>query len=418
MSQKVKIIKVKHKGASLYLGDDKWGNPTWTRDPDRIMEYLCDGWRYRFNQFRATRTRGVKVVDEKTQEVSYKQVPLGGEGTPPAPLDSEAKANASWLVSIPSRVFQSAKYEENRDWFAALRRIKTSGGRAPGFRSRRRSPQSFICFSAGGDNAVFEKLSSNVGQVTIKGQMPKRMAKDGVRWQIQMRVRISEPIREYTSVKVNWSDRTLVFVNQPLPIDRKPTDKEVGVDLGVTHTLAMSTGEFYDIPKESFARREKYVKLQRRLARRDRVNGPKTTSQRRKAILREMQAISERETNRRKDWIHQTTCAMIKSYDNIAMENLQVKNMSKRGRGKRGLNRAILRNNWGEFREVLTYKAKYSEVGLTFVDPAYTSQTCSKCGNISKENRTTQSKFSCRACGHSMNADTNAAINILAKSKT
>jgi len=49
---------------------------------------------------------------------------------------------------------------------------------------------------------------------------------------------------------------------------------------------------------------------------------------------------------------------------------------------------------------------------VIFVDPKYTSQQCSVCGFISKENRKSQSEFVCLTCGHSENADINAAKNI------
>ena len=49
-----------------------------------------------------------------------------------------------------------------------------------------------------------------------------------------------------------------------------------------------------------------------------------------------------------------------------------------------------------------------------YLNPAYTSQTCNKCGNVDKENRKTQAAFLCTACGHRDNADVNAALNILA----
>ena len=49
MSQKVRINGVKHAGASVFLGVDHCGNPCWTRNPERVMVWLCDGWRTRFN---------------------------------------------------------------------------------------------------------------------------------------------------------------------------------------------------------------------------------------------------------------------------------------------------------------------------------------------------------------------------------
>lgn len=66
----------------------------------------------------------------------------------------------------------------------------------------------------------------------------------------------------------------------------------------------------------------------------------------------------------------------------------------------------------------LAYKAQRAGVAFTQVDPAYTSQTCSGCGYTDKKNRRTQADFTCLACGVSLNADTNAAINIAARGLT
>lgn len=63
----------------------------------------------------------------------------------------------------------------------------------------------------------------------------------------------------------------------------------------------------------------------------------------------------------------------------------------------------------------LGYKTIRYGSELVLVNPAYTSQTCSCCGHVSKENRKTQAKFICVECGHSDNADINAAKNILKK---
>ena len=59
---------------------------------------------------------------------------------------------------------------------------------------------------------------------------------------------------------------------------------------------------------------------------------------------------------------------------------------------------------------MLQYKAAHVEA----VHPAYTSQTCNECGAVDKANRTTQSDFKCVHCGHTGNADVNAALNVLA----
>lgn len=64
------------------------------------------------------------------------------------------------------------------------------------------------------------------------------------------------------------------------------------------------------------------------------------------------------------------------------------------------------------FYEKLEYKAKEAGIEIIKVDPRYTSQRCSKCGHISKDNRKTQSEFECVSCGNKLNADYNAACNL------
>lgn len=60
----------------------------------------------------------------------------------------------------------------------------------------------------------------------------------------------------------------------------------------------------------------------------------------------------------------------------------------------------------------LAYKSRQAGVAFVQVDPAHTSQQCSRCGHTARNNRRNQADFCCRACGISLNADHNAAINI------
>lgn len=66
----------------------------------------------------------------------------------------------------------------------------------------------------------------------------------------------------------------------------------------------------------------------------------------------------------------------------------------------------------------LEYKCERYGSQLILVNPAYTSQTCSCCGYVDKQNRKTQAKFECVSCGYTDNADKNAAKNILNKGLT
>ncbi|WP_328993413.1 zinc ribbon domain-containing protein [Kribbella sp. NBC_01245] len=78
---------------------------------------------------------------------------------------------------------------------------------------------------------------------------------------------------------------------------------------------------------------------------------------------------------------------------------------------KAGLNRGILAQGWGLLIQRLEHKATGR---VEKVHPAYTSQTCAECGHCASENRENQAAFRCGACGHTANADVNAARNIAA----
>ena len=104
MSQKVRIIKVKHTGASVYLGDDSYRNRRWTRNPERIMDWLCDGWRTRFNQHREHRTTRRYMEDVESHERMWVDVPLGGATVGEPFKDSKARTRCSWLACIPAAI--------------------------------------------------------------------------------------------------------------------------------------------------------------------------------------------------------------------------------------------------------------------------------------------------------------------------
>jgi putative transposase len=65
-----------------------------------------------------------------------------------------------------------------------------------------------------------------------------------------------------------------------------------------------------------------------------------------------------------------------------------------------------------QLRQFVGYKAALAGIPVAFVDPAYTSRTCSKCGHCHKGNRKNRNDFVCLHCGFSLPADHNAALNI------
>ena len=130
-----------------------------------------------------------------------------------------------------------------------------------------------------------------------------------------------------------------------------------------------------------------------------------------------IEALCERD-----DATHQASRTLADTAHTVVVEDLNTKGMTASAKGTReepgtnvkakaGLNRAILASGWGQLERKLAYKAGH----VVKVDPAYTSQTCSRCGHAGKVNRPSQAVFACQACGWALNADHNAAINILVR---
>ncbi|MCL4323465.1 MAG: RNA-guided endonuclease TnpB family protein [Candidatus Thermoplasmatota archaeon] len=97
-------------------------------------------------------------------------------------------------------------------------------------------------------------------------------------------------------------------------------------------------------------------------------------------------------------------------FDVFALEELETAKMRKKKNGKK-FNHKL--GSWSPFQleQFMEYKAKDIGKSVIFVDPRYTSQTCSRCGHISKQNRN-GSEFHCKNCNLQLHADLNASRNI------
>jgi putative transposase len=194
-------------------------------------------------------------------------------------------------------------------------------------------------------------------------------------------------------------------------------NKSIGIDVGVTLFATLSNGKMIkplDLKKEIMDMKKAQISLSRKI---------KGSKNRQKAKL-ELAKIHLKIINKKKNFLHQISNRITNENQVIVIENLKIKNMSKKAKGsvenpnmrasaKSGLNRSIAQQSWGMFFTMLEYKAIRKGGGVIKIDPKYTSQKCSECGHISKENRQTQSKFTCLKCGFSINADINASINIV-----
>ena len=216
------------------------------------------------------------------------------------------------------------------------------------------------------------------------------------------------------------------FVSILTEQEHQPTTKSnqsAGIDLGIKDFLVLSNGT--KIKNHRFLKH-----YERTLALNQKHLSKKTKGSNRYEKQRlKVAKIHEKITNSRMDLIHKTTNNLIRNFDVIYLEDLNIKGMSKRCKSKQdkngkylpnnqsaksGLNKSILDVSWGKFIEVLEYKASWNDKQVIHINRFFpSSKACSKCGCINNNLALKDRTWICPKCGSVHDRDVNAAINIL-----
>lgn len=199
--------------------------------------------------------------------------------------------------------------------------------------------------------------------------------------------------RWYVSLAVDAADPA------PLP----STGQTVGIDLGLTDFLVLSTGERIAHPRHMDRHERRLKRYQRILARKQRGSANRAKAKAR--VARQHARVKDA----RRDFLHKTSTDIVRRFDAVAVEDLAVRNMVR----NRSLARSISRTGWGEFRVLLTYKAERYGRTLAVVDRWYpSSKTCSTCGHLLASLNLGTRHWTCPTCGTRHDRDHNAAKNI------
>lgn len=199
-----------------------------------------------------------------------------------------------------------------------------------------------------------------------------------------------------------WTVSLLVDVEiEPLP----KSPNQIGIDLGITSLVALSTGEKVANPKGFKAKSRKLKKAQKALSRK--VKGSNNRYKARLKVAKVHAEISDA----RQDFLHKLTTRLVRENQTIAVEDLVVKNMVK----NRKLSQAISDASWGEFVRQLEYKCDWYGRDFVKIDRWFpSSKRCGHCGHVVEKLPLNIRSWTCPECGTEHDRDVNAANNILA----
>lgn len=316
----------------------------------------------------------------------------------------------SWLKQVPSQTLQGALEQLDRSYqkfFNGLKSGRTVG--FPKFAAKHRF-NSFVIKSVKRDNhnrIIIPKMGSikYYNSRELKGKLKRAtIIKESDGWYVSI---VSEV--DHISTPAIES-------------------QEVGLDFGVARFYTLSNGDWVENPRFFQKYKEQKTELQQSLAKK------KKGSHNWLNVKRQLNKLESKIARSRKDWQHKLSTNLVRRYNGIFIEKLNIKNMTKRtkpklaedgktylsnnGAAKSGLNRSMLDLAPSQFAGMIECKCNWEERLFAAVNPKNTSRECSECSHISKENRKTQAQFKCVACGFECNADENAGKNIKGRGYT
>ena len=288
----------------------------------------------------------------------------------------------SWLNEINSQTLQHA-----------LRHLETAYVNF--FKGRAKFPR-FHSKKHGGSFAVPQRFKVEGNRIFI----PK--FKGGIRFAKSRDVQ--GELRNMT-VSVTPSGKYYVCIMAQVEVDDlEKTNLSVGIDLGLKDFVITSNGDRYSSNKFIQKYSKKLATMQKHLSRKK--NGSNSWNKQRIKVAR----LQEKITSCRKDKLQKVSTDIIRRYDVVCCEDLNVKGMVK----NHHLAKAVSDASWGTFVTMLEYKAKWYGKALVKIGRFYpSSKTCNHCGHVKEDLSLADRYYTCPNCGELIDRDLNAAKNIL-----
>ena len=312
-----------------------------------------------------------------------------------------------WLYSISNNVTKQAI----KDACMSYKRFFIGQSKFPKFKSKRFDTPSFYV-----DNVKIKFTETHVKLENIAISKKKNKAK--LNWirlseknKIPMNCKYINPHVVYDGV--NWFICVGIEHEDNFNI---PTNKGIGIDLGITELAVCSDNNNYkNINKSNTVRKleKKKRRLQRQISRKYLLNKEGSSYKKTRNIIKSEKKLLKLNhilTNIRDNYLHQTTTEIVNRKPKfIVLEDLNVSGMMK----NKHLSKAVQQQKFYEFRRQLEYKAKWNNIELRIVDRYFpSSKLCHECGSIKKDLKLSDRIYICKECGNVIDRDYQASLNL------
>ena len=256
-----------------------------------------------------------------------------------------------------------------------------------------------------GNKVRFNKLNIRFNKhCEIEGEIKTVQIKRITEGRFELIV-VSEVEKDFTevlkpSILDNYPNCVRIIKN-----NRTTDTTVVGIDVGLEKLATLSTGKVYENPRHLKKHEAKLKELKEKKKRQ--VKGSKR--QKKTEVL--FQKKHEKVRNCRRDYLHKISKEIVLTCDTIVVEDLNIKQMQMSDGIYSRVKKSMSDASWGILFFMLKYKSSKYNKQFATVDPKYTTQECSCCGNIQKK-ELGEREHNCISCGEKMDRDLNSAIVI------
>lgn len=365
----------------------------------KAIDQLCDYRRYCWNQGLALWNDmydASLILEDKKLRPNERKI-----------RDELVANKADWQYQLSARCLQLAISDLGKAWKNFFNKAQPDWGK-PQFKSKKVPRQGF-----------------KTDQAKIVDGKLRLDKPHGVKKWYDIRFKGAKSLKGELKVVSVYRENGKYWASLPFEVKtraKNKTAKKTAVDINVGH-FNYTGGKINTLPYSLKILYKRIKHYQRLLARKRSANGKLATQSNNYVKTRaKLQRDYRRVSNIQHDIIQKFTTKLANGYDQIVIEDLNVKQMQMSHVASKGLQRSL----FGYFRQALTYKCEWYGKKMILADRFYPStQRCSRCGYVkkaddkitlsgNKKHGTKHNEYICYACGAVMDRDRNAVMNLLA----